>query len=92
MNDQPALGGLAASLQALFTARGLTLATAESCTGGLIGHVLTEIPGSSDYYLGGVISYSDRIKEHQLGVEAHVLDASTRTFRRTALGVPKEVT
>ena len=91
MNDQPELVGLAASLQALFTARGLTLATAESCTGGLIGHVLTEVPGSSDYYLGGVISYSDRIKEHQLGVEAHVLATHGAVSAQTAAAMAEGV-
>lgn len=44
------------------------LATAESCTGGLIGHAITAIPGSSDYYVGGVICYWDRAKEVELGV------------------------
>jgi nicotinamide-nucleotide amidase len=47
---------------------GKTLATAESCTGGLIGGMLTEAPGSSDYYLGGVVVYSDRAKVELLGV------------------------
>jgi len=47
---------------------GLTISTAESCTGGLIGHLLTNIPGSSQYYLGGIISYSNRIKTEILGV------------------------
>ncbi len=51
-------------------ARGLFCATAESCTGGLIGAMLTAIPGSSDWYLGGVISYANRVKEQVLGVSA----------------------
>ena len=42
--------------------RGLTLATAESCTGGLIGHRLTNVAGSSDYFQGGVVSYSNEAK------------------------------
>lgn len=44
------------------------LVTAESCTGGWIGKVLTDVPGSSDWYLGGVISYSNAIKQSLLGV------------------------
>lgn len=44
------------------------LVTAESCTGGWIGKVLTDIPGSSDFYLGGVISYSNTLKQTLLGV------------------------
>lgn len=50
-----------------------TLATAESCTGGLIGHLLTNIPGSSDYYLGGVIAYANSVKHKQLGVNSESL-------------------
>ena len=47
----------------------LKLAVAESCTGGLIGHLLTNVPGSSDYYLGGIIAYSYEAKERLLGVK-----------------------
>jgi nicotinamide-nucleotide amidase len=50
-----------------------TVATAESCTGGLIGHVLTEIAGASDYYLGGAVSYSNEAKERLLGVPAETI-------------------
>lgn len=49
--------------------RGYKLVTAESCTGGLIGHRLTNIPGSSDYYLGGLIAYANEAKERLLGVD-----------------------
>jgi len=54
-------------------ARGWTLASAESCTGGLVGHLLTEIAGSSDYYVGGLISYSDALKQAELGVPGATL-------------------
>ena len=53
--------------------RGLTLAVAESCTGGLIGHRLTNVAGSSDYFLGGVVSYSNEAKQDLLRVPAEVL-------------------
>jgi PncC family amidohydrolase len=55
------------------TARGWLLATAESCTGGLIGHLLTEQPGSSAYFAGGVISYSNAVKQQALGVREETL-------------------
>jgi nicotinamide-nucleotide amidase len=54
-------------------ARGLTVAVAESCTGGLLGARLTERPGSSDYVLGGVISYANSVKEGLLNVPAGML-------------------
>ncbi len=59
---------LAQELGKLLKSRGLWLATAESCTGGLLGHLITSTAGSSDYYLGGFITYSNETKEHWLGV------------------------
>lgn len=53
--------------------RGLTLAVAESCTGGLLGDHITDVPGSSDYFLGGVLSYSNQVKHQLLGVQAETL-------------------
>src|SRR5436309_13574941 len=53
---------------------GLKLASAESCTGGLVGHRLTNVPGSSEYYLGGVISYDNSVKQNVLQVPAEVLN------------------
>jgi PncC family amidohydrolase len=70
--------------------RGLTLATAESCTGGLIGYALTEISGSSAYYVGGLVSYSNDLKEKHLGVDATTLEkhgaVSAQTCVAMALG------
>jgi nicotinamide-nucleotide amidase len=57
----------------LLAERGLTLAVAESCTGGLLGHRLTNVPGSSRYFERGVMVYSNRAKEELLGVPADVL-------------------
>ncbi len=70
--------------------RNLTLAVAESCTGGLIGHRLTNVPGSSTYFLGGVISYSYDAKERLLGVRHATLydfgAVSEQTAREMAQG------
>ena len=63
----------------------LTLATAESCTGGLIGHRLTDVPGSSDYFLGGIIAYSNEIKERLLGVKLETLQAHGAVSAETAI-------
>ncbi|MDR2727875.1 MAG: CinA family protein, partial [Chitinispirillales bacterium] len=64
----------AAALGSLLKRKSLTLAVAESCTGGLIGGAVTSVSGSSDYFLGGVISYDNRIKSDILGVSAHDLE------------------
>lgn len=56
-------------------ARALTLATAESCSGGLLGHRITNAAGSSAYFLGGIVSYSDDAKMKLLGVPQEILEA-----------------
>ncbi len=61
-------------LGGLLRSRGMTIAIAESCTGGLVLNQLTDVPGSSDYVLGGVIAYSNLIKQHQLDVDVDKLD------------------
>jgi len=61
-----------------------TLATAESCTGGLVGKLLTDIPGSSTVYLGGVISYTNGVKRKLLGVPGEILEQYTAVSRQTA--------
>ena len=54
--------------------RGWQMASAESCTGGLVGHVITQVPRSSDHYLGGIISYSNAVKEDLLGVPDDLIE------------------
>lgn len=57
------------------TKKGLTLALAESCTGGKLGDVITEVPGSSGYFLGGVISYSNEAKAKILDVDRNTIES-----------------
>jgi PncC family amidohydrolase len=57
----------------LLVQKGLTLALAESCTGGLVGHRLTNVPGSSRYFMGGVIAYDNGAKARVLGVSSSTL-------------------
>ena len=68
MPPDPQIYALAEQVGERFRRQGRTLAVAESCTGGLLGAALTDVPGSSAYFLGGVISYADPVKVDQLGV------------------------
>jgi PncC family amidohydrolase len=63
----------------------LTLALAESCTGGLLGHRLTDVPGSSTYLMGGIVAYSYDAKEHLLGVQHNTLYDHGAVSPETAL-------
>ncbi len=65
--------GTADLVLSLLRERGLTLATAESCTGGLVSARLTDVPGSSAVFVGGIVAYSDDVKAAQLGVSEEVL-------------------
>ena len=65
--------GTAELLLSLLRERGLTLATAESCTGGLVAARLTDVPGSSDVFAGAIVAYSNELKVQQLGVPAELL-------------------
>ncbi|MGE5341699.1 MAG: competence/damage-inducible protein A [Candidatus Omnitrophota bacterium] len=65
-------------------ARNLTLSAAESCTGGGLGHTLTNVPGSSEVYLGGVIAYSNELKMNILGVDPYTLTRHGAVSRETA--------
>ena len=82
---------LAARLQARCVRTGLTLATAESCTGGLVGHVITEQPGSSAYYLGGVVAYADRTKAGLLDVPEATLAAHGAVSAQVAAAMAEGV-
>jgi nicotinamide-nucleotide amidase len=68
-----------------------SLAVAESCTGGLLGAALTDVPGSSAYFLGGVISYADQVKREQLGVLEATLHHSGAVSEQTAAAMASGV-
>lgn len=82
---------LAGVVGGVLRSRRQTIAVAESCTGGLLGSLITSVPGSSDYFDGGVITYSDRAKEELLGISRALLDlkgaVSEEVAREMAEGV-----
>ncbi len=84
---------LEVSVGELLMQKGLWLATAESCTGGLVGHLITNVSGSSNYYRGGVISYANEAKVNLLGVSPETLEhygaVSEQTVLEMARGVRK---
>jgi PncC family amidohydrolase len=71
--------------------RGWKLAVAESCTGGLIGHRITNIPGSSDFYLGSVTAYAYEAKVRLLGVSWNVLQKYGAVSQEVALAMARGV-
>jgi nicotinamide-nucleotide amidase len=75
----------------LLKERGYTLALAESCTGGYLSHLVTSVPGSSAYYIGGVISYANAVKMVELGIPSDMLElngaVSKPVVERMAEGV-----
>ncbi len=77
----------------LLKERGLTIAIAESSTGGLISHLITNVPGSSDYYKGTVVAYDNEVKVKILGVKRETLEehksVSYETAEEMAQGVRK---
>lgn len=82
-----ALVALAERLQGVCLGRGLTIAAAESCTGGLVAATITEVPGSSGYFLGGVVSYANDAKAALLGVPAAMLAAHGAVSAQVAVAM-----
>ncbi len=75
----------------LLVQRGLTMAVAESCTGGLIAHRITNVSGSSRYFLGGITSYANEAKMKLLGVSLETLDAHGAVSAETVLQMGRGV-
>jgi PncC family amidohydrolase len=68
----------------IFKEKGLTLSVAESCTGGLISHLLTILPGASTFFNGGVVTYSIDFKERFLGISSEIISAHGAVSEETA--------
>jgi nicotinamide-nucleotide amidase len=78
-------------LARLLTKAGATLAVAESCTGGLVSQLLTAVPGSSAFFIGGAVSYSEKMKRAWAGVPEQVLERHTAVSRETAVAMAEGV-
>ncbi len=89
--DHEPLEDLARRLQHTCLDAGLTVAAAELCTGGLVSHGITSIPGSSGYFLGAVVSYADRVKIEALGVQPDVLATYGAVSAQVALAMASGV-
>ncbi len=68
-----------------------TLTSAESCTGGIVGSILTSVPGSSEWFRGGVIAYSDSMKTDILGVPSSIIRMNGAVSRETAVAMARGV-
>lgn len=84
MNSTPT-PPLEIQLSAILTERHLTLVTAESCTGGLVSSRITDVPGSSVYFLGGIVAYSYEAKASLLGVSWDTLNSKGAVSRETVI-------
>ena len=79
------------ALVQLLTAQRMTLATAESCTGGLIAKLITDVPGSSAVLAGGVVSYTNEVKTRVLGVDSAIIERDTEVSHACANAMADEV-
>ena len=75
----------------LLKERGLTIATAESCTGGLVAHQLTSISGSSAYFMGGLVAYDNAVKIEQLGVPEDIIKAYGAVSEETVTQMSRNI-
>jgi PncC family amidohydrolase len=89
--DERSPDALDAGVGALLRARNLTIATAESCTGGLVAARITSVPGSSEYFMGGIVSYSNDAKHRLLGVPNLMLERYGAVSADTALAMARGV-
>ena len=88
---QPSVALLSKRLGSLCVKKKLTLSVAESCTGGMIGAAITAIPGSSEYFSGGVVSYNNEMKHNVLGVPRLVLEKKGAVSAETVKAMVKGV-
>ena len=81
---------LSREIQQYLYESGLTLGTAESCTGGRIAEAIISVPGASAYFKGGIISYTNDVKENVLGVDSRLLEEKTAVCEEVAIAMVKD--
>ena len=86
-SGRASLAAGARRLAAVASRLGLRVVTAESCTGGLLAKTITDVPGASAHYAGGVVSYANDLKVELLGVDPRVLEEHGAVSREVALGM-----
>ncbi len=82
---------LSKQLGKLLVRQGKTLSTAESCTGGMIAKIITDVPGSSKYFAGGVVSYSNEAKIKGLGVDGNLIERHGAVSEEVAYAMLKGI-
>jgi PncC family amidohydrolase len=82
---------IAEKIKGILTRRELTLSVAESCTGGLISHLITSVPGASAFFRAGIIAYSREAKEDILAVSDKTIDTFGMVSRETAVELAEKV-
>lgn len=80
---------LSREIQQYLYESGMTLGTAESCTGGRIAEAIISVPGASDYFKGGIISYTNDVKEKVLGIDSQLLKEKTAVCEDVAIAMVK---
>lgn len=80
---------LSREIQQYLYESGMTLGTAESCTGGRIAEAIISVPGASDYFKGGIISYTNDVKENVLGIDSQLLKEKTAVCEDVAIAMVK---
>ncbi len=78
-------------LKKVFLEMGLTLSVAESCTGGYISHLITSVPGSSNYFKGGIVAYWEEIKVNILGISKEIIERHTVFSPQVAIEMAKGI-
>ena len=90
-NGEPVPSPLGAELGDVLRGSGLTVAVAESSTGGLVGSLITDQPGSSEYFVGGLLTYSNEAKRDELGVAQELLDTAGAVSREVGEAMARGV-